>query len=77
MNKTGIYFMVAGAAIAIIGALFFTNLHYINAVDSVGLPTNINGIRSFAWPRYIGIVLFVIGMITVITPRHEKGHRYN
>ncbi|MBW4888250.1 hypothetical protein KXQ82_00920 [Mucilaginibacter sp. HMF5004] len=76
MNKTGIYFMIAGVAVVIIGAMFFQNLHTLNAVQSTDSTVNLNGIRSFAWPRFIGIVLFVIGLITVITPKHEPGHRY-
>jgi|EndMetStandDraft_4_1072995.scaffolds.fasta_scaffold2171550_1 hypothetical protein len=76
MNKTGIYFMVAGIAIVIIGGLLFQNAHSVNAVQSSDSTVYLNGIRSFSWPRFIGIVLFVIGLITVVAPRHEPGHRY-
>jgi len=74
--KTGIYLMVAGAVIIVIGRLLFQNLQYVNAVDSNNFTVYINGFKSFPWPDFIGFVMFMSGLVTMIAPEHEKGHTY-
>jgi len=75
-NKTSVYLMIAGIAIIIVGHLLWQNLNWVNAVDSKPLTININGIRSFPWPDFIGFVMFMSGLIGYIAPDREKGHRY-
>ncbi len=75
-NKTGIYLMIAGAVVIIIGRLLFQNLTYVNAVDTSTFTININGIKSFPWPDFIGFVMFMAGLVTSIAPEREKGHHY-
>jgi uncharacterized protein YjeT (DUF2065 family) len=77
MNRSGIYITVAGIAVVIFGILLFQNLHHINAVDSQSETIYINGLLSFKWHYFIGLVLIVTGLITLITPKHEAGHRYS
>jgi len=77
MIKQGIYLMVAGVAVVIIGIVLFQGLHHINAVDSNSETVYINGFRSFTWPNFIGLVLIVTGLVTMISPKHENGHRYS
>jgi len=76
MNKTGIYLMVAAVVIIVAGRLAFQNLIYVNAVDSNTFTIYINGIKSFPWPDFIGFVMFMSGLVTVIAPPREKGHAY-
>ncbi|OCX53467.1 hypothetical protein BEL04_03965 [Mucilaginibacter sp. PPCGB 2223] len=76
MNKTGIYLMIAAVVIILIGRLTFQNLVYVNAVDSNTFTVYINGIKSFPWPDFIGLVMFMSGLVTVIAPPREKGHVY-
>ena len=76
MNRSGFYIIIAGIAVVIFGILLFQNLHHINAVDTNSDTIYINGLRSFTWPNFIGLVLIMTGLVTLITPKHEAGHRY-
>lgn len=76
MKKFGISFMIAGAVIMIIGLLIWPNLNHVNMVDSNTWTININGIRSFRWPVFIGGIIFVIGAMDITTWDVPKGKRF-
>ena len=63
MKKASIILMAAGVVIMIVGSIIFRNLNYVNAVDSHSWTININGINSFPWVAFAGMVLFVIGIV--------------
>jgi hypothetical protein len=75
MKKSSIILMVAGIVIMIAGCLVFRNLNYVNAVDSHSWTININGLNSFPWVAFTGMVLFIIGIVFNISSREQKGHR--
>lgn len=76
-KQLGSILMVAGAAVVIAGNLLFRNLHYVNAVDSHAWTININGIRSFPWPDFIGYSTLISGLCCMVAPMPEKGHRFD
>jgi len=77
MKKTGIYLMIIAVIIILVEHLLFRNLNYANAVDSHSRTIYINGFRSFAWPDYVGFVVFMTGLITLVAPKRKVGHRFN
>jgi predicted membrane protein len=76
MKKTGITFMIVGVAIIILQLVFYTHLNHNNVVDSRSQTIYINGIRSFMWPSFVGGVLFMIGIVTMMIKWEQPGHRY-
>lgn len=77
MKKSSIVLIIAGIAVMILGSFIFTNLNYVNAVDSHAWTININGIKSFPWVTFTGGVLFVVGIIFYISSQEQKGQRYH
>jgi len=75
MKKSSIVLMVTGIVIMVAGCLIFRNLNYVNAVDSHSWTININGLNSFPWVAFTGMVLFVIGIVFNISSWEQKGHR--
>lgn len=76
MKKTGIGFIIAAVVIMILQFVLFTNLNHNNAVDSNSQTVYINGFRSFLWPSFVGIALFMAGVVTLIINWDQHGHRY-
>ncbi len=75
-QQLGIYLMVIGAIVVIAGDILFKNLHHVNAVDSHAWTININGIRSFAWPDFLGYVTFISGLCCMMAPMPVKGRQF-
>ena len=69
--------MIAGMAVVILQIILFKNLIHSNSVDSNSQTVYINGFESFRWPSFIGIGLFMAGVITIMVPWTQKGHRMN
>lgn len=52
-----------GVIMMILGCFIFGHVNTVNPVDSHVWGINLNGIRSFPWPVFLGFVIFMLGVI--------------
>jgi hypothetical protein len=75
-KRYSIVLVVLGVIAIIVGELMFSHVSTANAVDSNSWSINLNGIRSFKWPVFLGVEMVILGILVYTTTDLPKGQRF-